>query len=109
LTGAQAKECATALRATLLAGSRARHPDTGRTLFAFRLHQFLSKGSSIFTTAEPPETRHITGEFALVTGSSESRLFPLAFCRECGQDYLMVHCDGTASQARFEARHQLRP
>ena len=28
--------------------------------FAFRLHQFLSKGDTVYATLEPEDTRHIT-------------------------------------------------
>lgn len=42
LTGRTVDQCAQAIRTTLLAGSAARHPVTGRPLFAFRLHQFVS-------------------------------------------------------------------
>lgn len=109
LTGMPHDACAAALRATLLAGSRVRDPEAHRTLFAFRLHQFLSKGSSIFTTAESPDARHITEKFATVTGDQEKRLYPLAFCRECGQEYLMVVRKDDHGEVHFEARHQLRP
>ncbi|HEX5497484.1 MAG TPA: DEAD/DEAH box helicase, partial [Mycobacteriales bacterium] len=40
-TGQQHDACAEAIRLTLHAGGAARHPDTDRPLFAFRLHQFL--------------------------------------------------------------------
>ena len=52
--------CAQAIRATLLAGSTARHPVTGRPLFAFRLHQFLSKGDTVYVSLEDEARRHIT-------------------------------------------------
>lgn len=107
--GMPALACANALRATLLAGSRARHPEHRRPLFAFRLHQFLSKGSSIFATAESPAEREVLSDYATVTGAKEKRVFPLAFCRECGQDYLMAAMKETGGVLRFEARHQLRP
>ena len=60
LTDTPGTEAATAIRATLLAGSRTKD-DRGRSLFAFRLHQFISKGGSVFATAEPvrqPGDRH---------------------------------------------------
>jgi hypothetical protein len=103
--------CATATRATLLAGSQARDPNSGRPLFAFRLHQFLSKGGTVFTTIESEAKRAIVTEYQVVLpGEPERRLFPLAFCRECGQEYLMtrrelIHGDEVA----FRARHSLRP
>ncbi|HEX2301754.1 MAG TPA: DEAD/DEAH box helicase, partial [Pseudonocardiaceae bacterium] len=110
LTGEEPQACATALRATLLAGSRTRDAKTGRPLFAFRLHQFLSKGGTVFTTLAPEDTRAITSEFQVVL-PGERRLFPLAFCRECGQEYLMARREspGGGHEADFRARHVLRP
>lgn len=104
----------TAIRATLLAGSRTGRPETNRPLFAFRLHQFLSKGGSVYATAEPETTRSIETEFQVVLPATadnperERRLYPLAFCRECGQDYLMVRRETSDREFSFTARHQLR-
>ncbi|MDQ3152652.1 MAG: DEAD/DEAH box helicase, partial [Actinomycetota bacterium] len=109
LAGVPKDNCAIAIRATLLAGSRTMNPLTGRPLFAFRLHQFLSKGGTVFTTLEPDGSRPIESEFQ-VELPGERRLFPLAFCRECGQEYLMARRqlrDG--HEAVFTARHALRP
>ncbi len=61
----------------------------GEEKLAFRLHQFLSSGTSVFATMEDAQTRELTME-------SQSRLqdgrllYPLVFCRECGQDYYLV-------------------
>jgi len=110
-TGQPATACANAIRATLLAGSRARSTDTGQPLFAFRLHQFLSKGGTVYTTLEPEDTRPIETEFQVVLpGEPERRLFPLVFCRECGQEYLSARRgDGDDSASvLFKARHGLR-
>lgn len=111
ITGESSDACATAIRATLLAGSRTRDPETGRPLFAFRLHQFLSKGGTVFTTAEDEATREITTRFQVVLpGEPERRLFPLAFCRECGQEYLLARLEETPQgDPTFRARHGLRP
>ncbi|MEU4626840.1 DEAD/DEAH box helicase [Actinoplanes sp. NPDC023801] len=109
ITERPAEECATAIRATLLAGSRARDPETGRPLFAFRLHQFLSKGGTVYSTLEPVSTRAIETTFQVVLpGSPERRLYPLAFCRECGQEYLIVRRESQLKTAVFRARHGLR-
>jgi hypothetical protein len=114
LTSETEVSCATALRATLLAGSRARDAGTGRPLFAFRLHQFLSKGGSVYVTAEPEGSRAIETEYQVAlpsadSGSTERRLFPLAFCRECGQEYLMATRRTDRGMTSFLARHTLRP
>ncbi|MEV0403001.1 DEAD/DEAH box helicase [Actinoallomurus sp. NPDC050550] len=83
--------CAEAIRATLDAGARARHPETDRPLFAFRLHQFLSKGDTVYVSLEAGNVRHITRDYQLrVPGQPDKLLLPLAFCRQCGQEYLTV-------------------
>ncbi len=90
-TGLDAGACTEAIRTVLLAGSNARHPQTGRPLFAFRLHQFLSKGDTVYVSLEPEATRYITSTYQLrVPGDAGKALLPLGFCRECGQEYLVV-------------------
>lgn len=103
-----AADCRRAIQATLLAGAQARHPETGRPLFAFRLHQFISKGGSVYVTAESETERTIDTSFQVATGVEEKRLYPLAFCRECGQEYLMVTKTDGITGSTFVARHQLR-
>ena len=91
LTGEDAALCAAAIRRTLLAGSQAQNPDTRRPLFAFRLHQFLSKGDSVYASLEDEATRHLTDQYqTAVPGSPDTVLLPLSFCRECGQEYYAV-------------------
>ncbi len=59
---------------------------------AFRLHQFISQGGSVYTTIESKEKRILTLEGQYTT--TENRLlYPLVFCRECGQDYYVVRYD----------------
>ncbi|WP_329103104.1 protein kinase [Micromonospora sp. NBC_01699] len=90
-SGLPVVECADAIRRTLEAGSQARHPVTGRPLFAFRLHQFLSKGDTVYSTVESRADRYLTRDYQLVRpGPDRKILLPLAFCRECGQDFLTV-------------------
>ncbi|MBO0881680.1 MAG: DEAD/DEAH box helicase, partial [Mycobacterium sp.] len=90
-TGLPEGDCAAAIRAVLAEGAQARHPRTGRPLFAFRLHQFLSKGDTVYVSLEPEDQRYITSTYQLrVPGHPEKALLPLGFCRECGQEYLVV-------------------
>ncbi|CAG7641698.1 DEAD/DEAH box helicase [Rhodococcus opacus] len=98
-------ECERAIRATLLAGSRVSPPGASRPLFAFRLHQFLSKGDTVHVSIENERDRHITSTYQVaVPGRPEHLLMPLAFCRECGQEYLVVsrreHTGGVTFGAR---------
>ena len=91
LTEADAASCETALRNVLREGSNVRHPANQRPVFAFRLHQFLSKGDTIYVSLEPEDLRHITGAYQTsVPDHPEKALLPLGFCRECGQEYLVV-------------------
>jgi len=91
LTGLPVQDCHDAIQKALLKGSRVRHPETGRPLFAFRLHQFLSKGDTLHVSLEPEQDRFITSKYQVAVPSApEKLLFPLAFCRECGQEYAVV-------------------
>ena len=83
--------CRERLRAALDAGNEAKL-QTDEPVFAFRLHQFLSSGSSIYSTIEPTENRVLTME-AQYKVEGEKVLYPLAFCRECGQEYYLVSLD----------------
>ncbi|MEV0299615.1 protein kinase domain-containing protein [Streptomyces prasinus] len=94
-----------AIRTTLEAGAQAKHPVTERPLFAFRLHQFLSKGDTVYTTLEDPLTRPLTRTYQLEQPDSGGKpLFPLAFCRECGQEYLTVWRTEEGGAFRYEPR-----
>ncbi|MER6971188.1 DEAD/DEAH box helicase [Nocardioides sp. NPDC000445] len=103
--------CAQAIRATLMAGAtKAFHPETRRPLFAFRLHQFISKGASVYVTAEAEETRLIEHDYQVYAEEqgAERRLYPLAFCRECGQEYLMVTHDRATGDFKARTTSQVK-
>ena len=104
-TSRPAPECADAIMLTLQAGSQLQNPATGRPVFAFRVHQFLSKGDNVYVTLEPPRTRSITSKYQYqAPGEPDRLLYPLAFCRECGHEYLAVRRRDDAQGERFEAR-----
>ncbi len=110
-TGLEENLCAERLKNVLAAGNAARLP-SGEPLFAFRLHQFLSSGSSVFTTLEPQDSRFLTTEghyrVPATGGESEERvLFPLAFCRECGQEYYLVSLSQEGADLRLIPRSPL--
>ena len=87
-TGLTDETCRQSLIAVLEAGSEAQ-TNPAQPVLAFRLHQFLSSGSSVYTTLESPDTRQLNMDEQYK--DEEGRvLFPLAFCRECGQDYYLV-------------------
>ncbi|MDP9477784.1 MAG: DEAD/DEAH box helicase, partial [Actinomycetota bacterium] len=89
LTGLPEERCAGAIREGLLAGYECEpDPNTGRKPFAFRLHQFISRGDTVYASFEPEAERYVTltGQ-QYVPGDRSRVLMPLAFCRECGQEY----------------------
>ncbi|MFE4857968.1 DEAD/DEAH box helicase [Streptomyces sp. NPDC056670] len=99
-----AEDCGAAIRTMLEVGARTRVPGTTRPLFAFRLHQFLSKGDTVYASLEPVAApRHLTSQYQLrVPGHQDQPLVPLHFCRECGHDYPAVTYD--SRQERYFAR-----
>ncbi|MFE0676145.1 protein kinase [Streptomyces sp. NPDC058867] len=104
-TGVSEETAREAIRTTLEAGAQAKHPVTERPLFAFRLHQFLSKGDTVYTTLDDPLTRPLTRTYQLEQPDSDGKpLFPLAFCRECGQEYLTVWRTEDGGTFRYEPR-----
>ncbi|MGA4687581.1 DEAD/DEAH box helicase [Micromonospora sp. AB353] len=107
VTHESADDCQEAIQAVLQAGARIKHPQTGRPVFAFRLHQFLSKGDNVYVTIESPAERHITSRYQTVSpdsGPTERKiLVPLAFCRECGQEYLTVRRSVNGFEARQDS------
>ncbi|MCZ7537349.1 MAG: DEAD/DEAH box helicase [Acidimicrobiia bacterium] len=105
-SGATEEDCKKAIRTVLLAGSRTRHHEHGRPLFAFRLHQFISKGDTVHVSLEPETSRHITAQYQLrVPGHPDKALLPLGFCRECGQEYYVVSRVSRSGAAAYVPRH----
>lgn len=93
LTGATPERCKSVVAETLLAGAtRIRHPRTGFPVFAFRLHQFISRGDTLYATVEAPEQRYLTIHGQIYSPTDRDKvLLPLCFCRECGQEYYSVY------------------
>lgn len=58
----------------------------------FRLHQFISQGGSVYGTLESHSLRQLTLDGQYKT-TQERLLYPLMFCRECGQEYYVVNYD----------------
>ena len=90
-TGLPESRCAEALTRLLMAGYGIPNPETGLPTFAFRLHQFISRGDTVYASLEAENKRYLTvyGQ-QFVPGDRGRILLPLAFCRECGQEYYVV-------------------
>ena len=99
LTGIEPPQCAEAIQRALLAAYEITPDATtserdglmGRTPFAFRLHQFISRGDVVYVSLEEPDSRYITMHGQQYQPHHRDHvLLPLAFCRECGQEYISV-------------------
>lgn len=109
LTDEPAEGCAAAIRTTLRAGADTLDPRTQRPVFAFRLHQFLSKGDNVYLSLEPEADRYITSRYQTVVPDPQPRdtqkiLVPAAFCRQCGQEYLAVSRIDEDGTRRYTSR-----
>lgn len=90
--GVDEETCADKIKAALIAGAKIKKPDNGKPVFAFKLHQFISKGDTVYATLEPADRRFITmfGQRLAPERDDKTLLYPLSFCRECGKEYYSV-------------------
>lgn len=102
LTGVPLERCIRAIQEGLLAGYTCTpDPLTGHSPFAFRLHQFISKGDTLYASLGPQPYLTFQGQ-QFVPGDRSRVLLPLVFCRECGQEYYSVR-----RIEQIEALHRL--
>ncbi|GAB4273659.1 MAG: DEAD/DEAH box helicase [Candidatus Promineifilaceae bacterium] len=93
-TGVAVETCQKRLQEMLLLGTQVLSLD-GSPVFAFKLHQFISQGGSIYATLEPEDKRLLTLQGQYYAPGEEKRLlYPLVFCRVCGQEYYTVRQSG---------------
>ncbi len=79
------------------------HDDADKSLFAFKLHQFIAGGGKVYATLEASGQRSITLEGQqFVSGDSARirRYYHVHFCRDCGQEYMPVW-DAESSEGRL--------
>lgn len=92
LTGCSVENCETAVRRYLYAGTNCKDPETEYPpLFAFRLHQFITRGDTVWASLESEEKRIVTlrGQ-QYVPGDRNKILLPMVFCRHCGHPYYRI-------------------
>jgi hypothetical protein len=101
-------DCASALRGMLnLAGKpeQERGGDGERPFLAFKLHRFVSGAGHAHATLRGPDQRLVTVEGQLFhPDDPEARLYPLFFCRNCGQEYHPVTINNVQGQRQVLAR-----
>lgn len=106
--GVSEEEAKSALEAFLLLAYRTTDKplsEGGRSLFAFKLHQFISGGGKVFTTLEAEGKRFLSLDGSqYVPGDRNRKLYAVHFCRECGQEYIPVWDENTAGGRAFTPR-----
>jgi len=109
LTELPVDQCADAIRRRLLASYECeRNPETGNPPFAFRLHQFISRGDTVYASLEEEQSRHLTlyGQ-RFKPYAKDHVLLPLVFCRECGQEYFSVRRQSDSENRAYFTPRQL--
>lgn len=92
LTGCKVEACEAAIQRYLYAGTQAANPETEYPpLFAFRLHQFITRGDTVWASLESEDTRSVElrGQ-QYVPRDRNKILLPVVFCRHCGHPYYRV-------------------
>lgn len=110
LTGCTQPDCERAILDLLLVGNRIEDPETGDSAFAYRIHQFISRGDTVYASidSETAKDRYLTlrGQ-KYVPGDRDRILLPLVFCRHCGQAYYAVWRDVTDPAHAFYKPREL--
>lgn len=89
--------CISALKELLLVASTPERERPGargqgeEPFFAFKLHQFISGAGVAYATLDRPGERtvELDGQ-QFLPGDETRRLYPVYFCRDCGQEYYSV-------------------
>ena len=103
-------QCADVLRRFLLKGSELRASASSRfPIFAFRLHQFFTRGDTVWATIEPEAERHLEmSKKGSKPGEPHKLLFPVVFCRQCGTAYYRVKQIGEKKNRSLAPREDRR-
>ena len=93
-TGLEEGDCERAL-ADMLAMMGRREDERGgaspRAFLAFKLHRFISGAGQAYVTLKPASERRVCLEGQKYHPEEQkARLYPVFFCRECGQEHLSV-------------------
>ena len=84
-------KCEVILKNYLNIGSKLKTEDNS-TIFPFKVHQFISQGGAVYSTLDNLSKRYFTldGQMYHEEGENKKYLYPISFCRECGQEYYLV-------------------
>ncbi|MFX1715551.1 DEAD/DEAH box helicase [Paraburkholderia sp. A1RO-5L] len=81
--------------------------EADKSLFAFKLHQFIAGGGKVYATLEAPCHRAVTLEGQqYVSGDMNRtrRYYHVHFCRDCGQEYMPVWDTDSSEGRSFNVR-----
>lgn len=104
--GVAREECLSYLQDFLLRAYVVRD-EGGRSLFAFKLHQFIAGGGKVYVSLEPPALRAVTldgQQFVPGDDSRRRRYYQVHFCRDCGQEYIPVWDSENPEGRTFDVR-----
>lgn len=92
ITGIDKSTCQQAIQHALMLGFKTINPSNGFPVFAFKLHQFISRGDTVYASLDENDIRHLTVQRQLFVPNSnkDKILLPMAFCRHCGQEFYTV-------------------
>lgn len=95
--GIEPEKCLQKLQEMLQWSSEINDEDAKDGKLNYRLHQFISQGGNVYATLQRSDRRELTldGQY---TTTEDRLLYPLVFCRECGQDYYVVRYDRDAER-----------
>jgi hypothetical protein len=90
-TDIEEQVCEITLKKYLDIGSKLKTEDKS-TIFPFKVHQFISQGGAVYSTIDEPAKRNLTldGQVYYEDDGEKKYLYPISFCRECGQEYYLV-------------------
>ena len=106
-TGCSSEQCEKVIQRYLYAGSECKDPETEFPLFAFRLHQFITRGDTVWASLEEEDKRIVTlrGQ-QYVPGDRNKILLPLVFCRHCGHPYYRIDRPSHGQQGPVLSREE---
>ena len=108
--GFSQEDCATAIRNALIGFGtpeiqRGISGGTDEPLFAFKLHQFIAGAGRLYSTLRPEGQRDVTFSGQIYNPENEEeRLYPVHFCRNCGQEFHPVTLRHDGGREYFEKR-----
>jgi ATP-dependent helicase YprA (DUF1998 family)/very-short-patch-repair endonuclease len=110
LASSDAERCYEVLKQFLLRGAELRPSPSSRfPIFAFRLHQFFTRGDTVWATMELDTARHLEmAKMGSKPGDPTKPLFPLVFCRQCGAAYYRVFIENDEHGQRLSPRDARR-